>query len=119
MIDVPLVCLHCGICIKSCPLGSISFNNKTGAVVIDKEKCKNCGKCIASCPYGMITWAGEEKKVVKCDLCDGSPECVKHCREKALLFVDSSEAAAQRREVYARSQQSQHIRAGAALNVHR
>ena len=119
MIDVPLVCLHCGICIKSCPLECISFNKGTGAVVMDKEKCINCGKCIGSCPYGMITWAGEERKAVKCDLCGGKPECVKHCREKAVEYIDSSEAAGLRREIYARSQQSPHIRAGAALNVHR
>ena len=118
-LDVPLVCQQCGICIKSCPFESISYSGAAGAVVIDKQKCKNCGKCISSCPYGMITWAGEEKKVVKCDLCGGNPECVKHCREKAIDYIDSSEVAAKRREIYAASQQSPSIRAGAALNVHR
>lgn len=119
MLDVPLVCLHCGVCIKSCPLGCISFDKKTCAVVIDEENCSKCGKCIASCPNGMITRAGSERKVVKCDLCGGDPACVKHCREKAIEYVDSSVVAARRREVYARGQQSPKIRAGAAGNVHR
>jgi Fe-S-cluster-containing hydrogenase component 2 len=31
-----------------------------------------------------------ERKVVKCDLCDGDPQCVRFCDVKAVQFVDSA-----------------------------
>jgi len=30
------------------------------------------------------------RKVIKCDLCDGDPTCVKFCETKALQYVDAS-----------------------------
>jgi Fe-S-cluster-containing hydrogenase component 2 len=32
------------------------------------------------------------RKVIKCDLCDGDPMCVKFCETKALQFLDESQA---------------------------
>jgi Fe-S-cluster-containing hydrogenase component 2 len=29
-----------------------------------------------------------EKKVFKCDLCDGDPQCVRFCDEKAVDYVE-------------------------------
>lgn len=101
-IDTPVVCLQCGICIVSCPKDLIKRNKRTGAIEIDTEKCTLCGYCIPSCPYGMITIDKIDKHAVKCDLCGGDPECVKHCREKAILFVDVDRAALYRREAVAR-----------------
>ena len=97
-IDDPRVCLQCGICIDSCPNDLITRNKKTGAVEIDKEKCTRCGYCILSCPYGMITFDPIDRHAVKCDLCGGQPECVRHCREEAILFMDADKAARYRRE---------------------
>ena len=101
-IDAPLVCLQCGICIGSCPLDLIERNDQTGAVEIDKDRCTHCGHCIVSCPFGMITVDKKDGHAIKCDLCGGDPECVKHCREKAILFVDADRAAASRREAAAK-----------------
>lgn len=30
-----------------------------------------------------------EKKVFKCDLCDGTPQCVRFCDMKAVDYIDS------------------------------
>lgn len=102
-IDTPLVCLQCGICLDSCPRDLIKRNEKTGAIVIDTEGCKLCSHCIASCPYGMITIDWIDKHAVKCDLCGGDPECVKHCREKAIMHINAEKVARNRREAAARS----------------
>jgi len=102
-IDTPLVCLHCGICLGSCPRDLIKRNDKTGAIELDTAGCKFCGQCITSCPYGMITIDKADKHAVKCDLCGGDPECVKHCREKAILYVDIDRVALHRREAAAKA----------------
>lgn len=101
-IDTPLVCLQCGICLDSCPKDLIKRNKKTGAIEINTQECKFCGFCVTACPYGMITVDGIDKHAVKCDLCGGDPECVKHCREKAILYVDINKVALHRREATAK-----------------
>jgi len=64
------------LCIKSCPTKAISIS-KMGRIVIDKEKCIKCGKCVEVCPYNIMKFVDEFP--MGCDLCDGSPECVKYC----------------------------------------
>ena len=113
-IDSPQVCLQCGTCIDSCPHGLIQRNKKTGAVEIAREGCKLCGLCVLSCPYGMITLDRKNKGADKCDLCGGDPECVKHCREKAILYGDIETAANRRREAAARAHRREGKRAMSA-----
>ena len=43
------VCIGCGACMGSCPVGAISQNDE-GKMVIDKETCISCGTCYAVCP---------------------------------------------------------------------
>ena len=100
-IDDPMVCLQCGLCIGSCPKDLIHRNKRTGAVEIDTEHCSLCGHCVLSCPYGMITIDPIDRHAVKCHLCGGQPECVKHCREEAILYVGADQAARHRREALA------------------
>lgn len=115
-IDTALVCLQCGICLDSCPRDLITRNKKTKAIEIDEEGCKFCGICMAACPYGMITFDKIDKHAAKCDLCGGDPECVKHCRDKAILYADIDKVALHRREAAAKTQKREGRRyvAGAA-----
>ncbi|MBS7628834.1 4Fe-4S binding protein, partial [Candidatus Bathyarchaeota archaeon] len=62
----------------------------TGSITIDEEKCTGCGVCIEWCPIGAISLNPETSKAQKCDLCDGSPECVKYCPSKVLHMLDTS-----------------------------
>lgn len=48
------LCVECGICVDSCPIGAITLSD--GHSVIDKEKCCDCGTCEAVCPNGAITY---------------------------------------------------------------
>lgn len=87
-LDVPITCLHCNpaYCIKVCPTGAMVRDEETGAVVIRSENCISCGLCISLCPVGAPAFEPEGRKVIKCDLCDGDPRCVKFCGTDALLY---------------------------------
>ena len=39
------------------------------------------------CPFGGPSFDPIEKRVVKCDLCDGNPVCVEVCPTGALQYV--------------------------------
>ncbi|MDD6640537.1 MAG: YjjW family glycine radical enzyme activase [Erysipelotrichaceae bacterium] len=41
-------CIHCGKCVKTCPVEALSMIN--GKVVWDKDKCVSCDTCIKTCP---------------------------------------------------------------------
>ena len=79
-------------CIVACQEKAITRHEKTGAVLVDEQKCNGCGWCIEACDYGAIMLHPESKVVYVCDLCkekaDG-PQCVKWCPEEALTVVTS------------------------------
>ena len=48
----PDLCVECGACADTCPVGCISFAN--GHAVIDHECCIQCGTCEGECPTDAI-----------------------------------------------------------------
>jgi carbon-monoxide dehydrogenase iron sulfur subunit len=42
------------------------------------------------------------RKVVKCDLCDGEPTCVKFCETKALQYEEAGTASARKMRAVAK-----------------
>ena len=93
--NVPMVCQQCAkpLCADVCPVGAISRNEETGAMVIDQDLCIGCKMCVIVCPFGGPIIDSETGTIIKCDLCDSDPECVKHCVYGALEFVDADEVA--------------------------
>lgn len=87
---VPMTCVHCeeAWCMEVCPANAISRDEKTGAIKVDKDKCAGCKMCMLSCPFGNIHFDSKALVSQKCDLCEGEPNCVKHCISGALSYED-------------------------------
>jgi len=47
-------CPGCGLCVKACPQGAITFMGKKKPVVLDQEKCIKCGACYDICKLDAI-----------------------------------------------------------------
>lgn len=91
-IDVITFCTQCGICIDACPTKAIKRDPVSKIVKVDFEKCGACEDCVVACPYGAIHVDPIIKKAIKCDTCNGNPECVKRCPQSVLKFVEISDA---------------------------
>ncbi|MCX8204719.1 MAG: 4Fe-4S dicluster domain-containing protein [Candidatus Nezhaarchaeota archaeon] len=80
-------CKQCSepACLESCGVGAIY--RVGGLVCIDYDSCTGCGACVSSCPFGLMFWFKEASLPVKCNLCGGSPLCVKLCPRGALGVV--------------------------------
>ncbi len=69
-------------CLYACPQEALYVDEKTGARVIDEDRCIGCRLCMEACPQypnTPIRYNMQKKVCFKCDLCDGDPQCVKFC----------------------------------------
>lgn len=87
--SLPIMCQHCEIplCQKVCPVKATYRDMKTHAMIIDKSICIGCRMCMIACPFGAPSFDPIERATIKCDLCEGDPECVKLCPSEALKFI--------------------------------
>jgi Fe-S-cluster-containing hydrogenase component 2 len=95
---VPIVCSQCepAYCMAACPSGAITRDVGTGAVLISKSFCTRCRACVVACPFGAIN-IGRDVSVLKCDLCEGEPYCVRFCATDALKYVDATRSLLKKR----------------------
>ena len=81
--DKPVVCdpniCKTMPCIPVCPVEVIRKDEKLDYPVIDEEQCTGCELCLEACPLNAIFFDEDRRKALKCDLCQGDPECVKRC----------------------------------------
>ena len=89
-LHVPIACQSCvrPFCTEVCPAKACHKDLKTNKVVIDKDKCIGCKTCIIACPFGVPRFDHVERVTIKCDFCDGDPECTKSCEPKAIQYMD-------------------------------
>ncbi len=86
------VCRQCGTasCVEACLRGALQKNARTGAIDLDQDRCTMCGACETACAFGAIRLqtgaVSGGGRVLVCDLCGGSPECVGQCPTGALRF---------------------------------
>ena len=87
----PVTCRQCKSprCLSACPVNAISRDETSNRVVIDYKLCTGCRKCITACPFGALGFDPVDKKVIKCDLCDGDPQCVRFCETEAIRYVEA------------------------------
>jgi carbon-monoxide dehydrogenase iron sulfur subunit len=77
-------------CIQACITGALARDPVSLLVKVDEERCIGCWTCLLVCPFGAIRQDTEQKKVLKCDLCQGEeiPVCVANCPNEALVYVE-------------------------------
>ncbi len=94
--DIPVVCLQCedAACMKVCVVNALYRDKTTNAVVVDHSRCIGCKLCVYVCPYGSISFDTEYKRIIKCDLCNGEPQCVLFCPSEAIKFEEIEETIA-------------------------
>lgn len=85
----PTVCHQCedAPCADACLFQLITQDKLTGTWTINQAECDGCRICIDDCPYDAIFFDWDSLKSLKCDLCNGNPECVLVCPTGALSFV--------------------------------
>lgn len=90
---IPVSCQQCedAPCKAACPVKAIERDPVLDYVKIDYDKCIGCRSCVAVCPFGGMNFDVKNKKVFKCDLCDGDPQCVRFCEVKAIEYVEADQ----------------------------
>ncbi len=101
--SVPMMCQQCedAACVSVCPTGAMHQSKAKGKVGWDANKCIRCRMCTLACPFGCAVYDAASSAILKCDLCDGTPECVAFCPNKALEYQDDTLATRSRIRAYA------------------
>ena len=48
-------CIGCGMCVRSCPLGTLSVDKNAGTWSINRFDCIACGYCVEKCPKKCLS----------------------------------------------------------------
>jgi carbon-monoxide dehydrogenase iron sulfur subunit len=90
---IPVTCQQCesAPCMAICPVKAISRNQSLNRVEVNYDRCIGCRMCITACPFGAMLFNGLTQKVMKCDFCDGDPQCVRFCETKAIRYAEPIE----------------------------
>jgi len=88
-VEIPHLCAQCNDypCVNACKFGALSVDEKTSAVIVNKEKCNACGLCIKACPGNVPHVHPKDKYILICDLCGGEPQCAKVCTEAGYIAL--------------------------------
>jgi Fe-S-cluster-containing hydrogenase component 2 len=95
---IPMICQQCedAPCLNVCPVGAISRDEDYGFLNVDYNTCIGCRSCVSVCPFGAMNYTRLNKKVFKCDLCGGDPQCVRFCDIKAVDYISSDRISAEK-----------------------
>jgi len=95
VVSLSVRCQHCedAPCVQACLTGALARDPESGMVKVDEERCIGCWTCLLVCPLAAIMPDIEQKKALKCDLCQGEeiPVCVANCPNEALVYVEVPE----------------------------
>ena len=87
---LPTTCQNCEkpFCVEVCLTKACHKDLANQRVLIDKDKCIGCKTCIIACPFGAPLFDTVERVTIKCDYCDGDPQCAAFCEARAVDYVD-------------------------------
>ncbi len=97
VIRMPIVCSQCKIpvCADACPVEALKRID--GVVSLNADECISCMKCVEACPFGAMYAHNDVEHPIKCDLCDGDPQCVTHCPKGAIRLIPEQSLGESRR----------------------
>jgi phenylglyoxylate dehydrogenase beta subunit len=86
------LCRQCGDprCLDNCPAAALTKNASTGVIDWDGGKCIDCLLCTVGCTYAGIAPDPVTQRVIKCDMCAGSPACAAACEPGALKYLTTA-----------------------------
>lgn len=98
-----MMCQHCdnAPCVSVCPTGAMHVNESGNRVDWDSSQCILCKMCTVACPFGNAVYDASNKKIIKCDMCKGEPECARFCPNGALVYADDTIAVRDRKKAFA------------------
>jgi len=101
--SMPTTCQHCedAPCVAVCPTGAMYEDKVLNRVAWNKQKCIGCRMCTLACPFGAVEFDTPQRRIVKCDMCEGDPECARFCPVKAIEYVEEGDAARSRKKAVA------------------
>ncbi|MBS7639433.1 MAG: 4Fe-4S dicluster domain-containing protein [Candidatus Bathyarchaeia archaeon] len=89
-----IYCQHCDqpLCVAACPKEAAMKDEETGLVKINPMRCIGCKTCTVACPLS-VPWFNQDYRVaMKCDFCNGDPQCAKFCSPQAIRIASRKEA---------------------------
>lgn len=102
-LNVPIRCMQCdeAPCVKACVAQALYKDEKTGAVLLESDRCFLCKACVIACPFGCISLRSRygALQISLCDLCSGQPECIGMCRSGAISYEDEKNINRKKREL--------------------
>jgi anaerobic carbon-monoxide dehydrogenase iron sulfur subunit len=101
---LPISCQSCEKpqCTEVCPAKAAHRDLKSNKVLIDKKKCIGCKTCIIACPFGAPSFDIIDRVSIKCDFCEGTPQCVAACETKAIDYYEADKVSVVKRDRLAR-----------------
>lgn len=102
-LSFPMNCRQCddAPCAVVCPVKAISRDENLNRVMVDYARCIGCRSCVTACPFGGMSFDTSGGRIIKCDLCDGDPLCVRFCAYGALRYIDAGEMNTRNRKAAA------------------
>ena len=89
-----IYCQHCDepVCVASCPSEAILKDEETGWVKINPARCIGCKTCTYACPLSAPWFNADRRVAMKCDFCDGNPQCAMVCSPQAIYVTTRKKA---------------------------
>jgi Fe-S-cluster-containing hydrogenase component 2 len=76
-------------------------NPDTAEIEYDASRCIRCRMCTMACPFGNCVYDALTDSILKCNLCEGDPACVKICPSDALEYVEDTQSTTSRQQNFA------------------